>query len=79
MTLTAILKILCVILVHCSSILQNSSVVLKISLAILSNDYCGLTGHKAAHGSVEKHWTGVHGRAHEGWVARSVGWTSGSR
>jgi hypothetical protein len=44
MTLLAILKIISVILVQCSSILQNSSVILKILSAILLNDYRGLAG-----------------------------------
>jgi hypothetical protein len=48
MTLSTILEILSVILIRCSSILHNSSVVLKIPSAILSNDYCGLAGQKAA-------------------------------
>jgi hypothetical protein len=58
MTLSAILEIMSVILLQCSSISQNCSVILKISSAILYNDYCGLTGRKAAHRSVELRMSG---------------------
>jgi hypothetical protein len=48
MTLLVILEILSVILVQCSSILQNFLVVLKIPSTILSNNYRGLVGAEGA-------------------------------
>jgi hypothetical protein len=48
MTLLVILEILSVILVQCSSILQNFSIVLKIPSTILSNNYRGLAGAEGA-------------------------------
>jgi hypothetical protein len=68
MTLSAVLEILSVILVQCSSILQNSSVILKILSAILLNDYCGLAGRKAARGSVKRRTSG-----------RQLGWGCAAR
>jgi hypothetical protein len=47
-----ILKILSVILLQWSSILQNYPVILEILLVILKNDWRGRVGQEAAHSSI---------------------------